>query len=434
MFNTLIKIAFITLLLAFGANSAKSISLLRDPDIERGLQELANPILKVAGINSRNFKIYVVNSPSLNAFVIDNNHIFIHSGLLLKLNSASQVQAVIAHEAAHIANGHITRRIAAAKKTKMTSTFGALVAIAAAAGGQSQAGFGIAMGTAASAKRILLAHSRNEESSADQSAIRYMNNATINSSAMIEVFKMFEQQVSTSLDNLAPYTRSHPLDRDRIRAIRTLVAKQSNHPINLKYQYWFSRIHAKLSSFIYDPEWTLNQLHSSNYLDLLKKAVASHRIGQAETAIKSINELLITHPNDPYFFELKGQILLENRRYSAAIIAYQTAAELEPKNALILGGYGRALLTHNNENSNKKALKVLKIARNLDNKDTNILRYLGAAFTRSGRQGEAILTVAERYALNGDVKNAILQAKRAEVMLPRGSSAWQSAQNIIYGP
>ena len=146
------------------------------------------------------------------------------------------------------------------------------------------------------------------------------------------------------------------------------------------------------------------------------------------------NELLITHPNDPYFFELKGQILLENHQYSTAIKAYQTAAELEPKNALILGGYGRALLTQNNENSNKKALKVLKIARDLDNKDTNILRYLGAAFTRTGQQGEAILTVAERYALNGDVKNAILQAKRAEVMLPRGSSAWQSAQNIIYGP
>ena len=62
------------------------------------------------------------------------------------------------------------------------------------------------------------------------------------------------------------------------------------------------------------------------------------------------------------------------------------------------------------------------------------MRYLGAAFTRSGRQGEAILTVAERYALNGDIKNAMLQAKRAEAMLPRGSSAWQSAQKIIYGP
>ena len=432
MLCTHLKVIFVTLLLLLSANSAASISLLRDPDIERSLRELAQPILKAAGIKSSTFQILVVNSPSLNAFVIDQNHIFIHSGLILKLSSAAQLQAVIAHEAAHITNGHITRRITNTRNAKITSTFGTLIAIAAAAGGQSTAGVGLALGTASSAGRILLAHTRNEESSADQSAIRYMQEAKLNSNAMIEIFKTFEQQVNLRIENQEPYARSHPLDRDRIRTATRLTAMLPNYVTNPENKYWFSRIYTKLSAFSYDPAWTLNQPKNNINLDLLRKAIANHRLGQSEKAINLISDLVALQPKDPYYWELKGQILLENRRYSAAIKAYQTATKLDPNNPLILGGYGKALLTKNSQINNIEALKILQKARNLDGKDAVILHHLGTAFSRSGQNGQAALAIAERYALQGDMKNAILQAKRANSILPRGSAAWQRAQDIIY--
>ena len=432
MLCTHLKIIFATLLLLLGANSAASISLLRDADIERGLQELAQPILKAAGIKNSTFQILVVNSPSLNAFVIDQNHIFIHSGLILKLSSAAQLQAVIAHEAAHITNGHIARRITNTRKAKITSTFGTLIAIAAAAGGQSTAGVGIALGTASSAGRILLAHTRDEESSADQSAIKYMQKAKLNSNAMTEVFKKFEQQVNLRVENQEPYARSHPLDRDRIRAATRLTAMLPNYVTNPDHKYWFLRIYTKLSAFSYAPAWALNQPTSNINFDLMRNAIANHRLGKSEKAINLISDLVALQPKDPYYWELKGQILLENRRYSAAIKAYQTATKLDPNNPLILGGYGKALLTKNSQINNIKALKILTKARNLDGKDAVILHHLGTAFSRSGQNGQAALTIAERYALQGDMKNAVLQAKRADSILPRGSAAWQRAQDIIY--
>ena len=433
MLYTRLKVVLATFLLLLGASSAKSISLLRDPDIENSLKELAQPILNAAGINSSDFQILVVDSATLNAFVIDQNHIFIHSGLIIKLSSAAQLQAVIAHEAAHIANGHIARRITNTRKAKITSTFGTLIAIAAAAGGQSTVGFGVALGTENSANRVLLAHTRNEESSADQSAVQYMSEVNINSNAIIEVFKIFEQQVNLSLKRQDPYTRSHPLDRDRINALTRLTSTQPKHSISPENKYFFSRLHTKLAAFSNEPGWGLNKKTSNQHLDLMQKAISNHRLGKVQEAINLIGDLVNLNPKDPYYRELQGQILLENRRYSAAIDGYRSATKLAPNNPLILGGYGRALLTQNNQINTIEALKVLKIAQNLDSKDANILYHLGRAFSRLGKIGEAALATAQRYALQGDIKNAILQAKRAEAILPRGSATWQTTQDIIYG-
>jgi predicted Zn-dependent protease len=122
---------------------------------------------------------------------------------------------------------------------------------------------------------------------------------------------------------------------------------------------------------------------------------------------------------------------LESREFSAATKAYARAAQLAPNNALILGGYGRSLLAQNTKNSNAQALKILQKARNLDNRDARILRDIGTAFARSGQQGQAVLAIAERYALQGNMENAAIQAKRADDLLPRGSAAWQRAQDIL---
>ena len=107
MSNTRLKAILVAIVLTVNATMAQSVGLLRDPDIEHGLQKLANPILRAAGLNIGAVKVFIVNDMSLNAFVIDHNHIFIHAGLVLKLQNADQLQSVIAHEAAHIANGHI---------------------------------------------------------------------------------------------------------------------------------------------------------------------------------------------------------------------------------------------------------------------------------------------------------------------------------------
>jgi predicted Zn-dependent protease len=431
MFKNYLKAIFLAIFCALNASAAQSISLLRDPDIEHGLQQLADPILRAASLNSESVKVWIINDMSLNAFVIDHKHIFLHAGLVLQLKSAAQLQSVIAHEAAHISNGHISRRLANARRAKMATSFGVLVGAAAVAAGHTDAGLGLALGATGSVNRVLLAHNRIEESAADQSAVRFMELAKVDPTAMAEVFKLFIGQSTLSEDYQDPYTRSHPLNQDRIRTIHAYAANATPHRPDAKQAYWFSRIQGKLSGFLRAPQWTIRRATGSSDVNRMRRAIAEHRSGRSSTAQQTIAQLVTDHPNDAFYRELQGQILSESLEFSAATKAYASAAKLAPSNALILGGYGRSLLAQNTKSSNAQALKILQKARNLDSRDARILRDIGTAYARNGQQGRAFLAIAERYALQGDMQNAAIQAKRAEDLLPRGSAARQKAQDIL---
>jgi len=431
MFKNYLKAIFLAIFCALNASAAQSISLLRDPDIEHGLQQLADPILRAASLNSESVKVWIINDMSLNAFVIDHKHIFLHAGLVLQLKSAAQLQSVIAHEAAHISNGHISRRLANARRAKMATSFGVLVGAAAVAAGHTDAGLGLALGATGSVNRVLLAHNRIEESAADQSAVRFMELAKVDPTAMAEVFKLFIGQSTLSEDYQDPYTRSHPLNQDRIRTIHAYAANATPHRPDAKQAYWFSRIQGKLSGFLRAPQWTIRRATGSSDVNRMRRAIAEHRSGRSSTAQQTIAQLVTDHPNDAFYRELQGQILSESLEFSAATKAYASAAKLAPSNALILGGYGRSLLAQNTKSSNAQALKILQKARNLESRDARILRDIGTAYARNGQQGRAFLAIAERYALQGDMQNAAIQAKRAEDLLPRGSAARQKAQDIL---
>jgi len=431
MFKNYLKAIFLAIFCALNASAAQSISLLRDPDIEHGLQQLADPILRAASLNSESVKVWIINDMSLNAFVIDHKHIFLHAGLVLQLKSAAQLQSVIAHEAAHISNGHISRRLANARRAKMATSFGVLVGAAAVAAGHTDAGLGLALGATGSVNRVLLAHNRIEESAADQSAVRFMELAKVDPTAMAEVFKLFIGQSTLSEDYQDPYTRSHPLNQDRIRTIHAYAANATPHRPDAKQAYWFSRIQGKLSGFLRAPQWTIRRATGSSDVNRMRRAIAEHRSGRSSTAQQTIAQLVTDHPNDAFYRELQGQILLESLEFSAATKAYASAPKLAGSNALILGGYGRSLLAQNTKSSNAQALKILQKARNLDSRDARILRDIGTAYARNGQQGRAFLAIAERYALQGDMQNAAIQAKRAEDLLPRGSAARQKAQDIL---
>ncbi|MCT4553620.1 MAG: M48 family metalloprotease [Pelagimonas sp.] len=419
----------VTLLIA-AAPARANITLLRDADIEYGLRKLAAPVLTAAGLSPNQIRIILIDDPSLNAFVADHRHIFIHSGLIMKLENAAQLQAVIAHEAAHIAGGHIARRLSNLRTARTASGLGMILAAAAgAASGNGQVAGGIALGTSSSAARLFLSHTRAEESAADISSVRYLIRAGIDPRGALEVQDLFRGQEALAVQRQDPYTRSHPLSRDRLRALRGLVGKQKADP-DPQAAYWYARMKGKLTAFKRAPSWTLRRAKDSPTEDiaLMREAAAHHRQSQTDKALKAINTALAQRPKDPFLLELKGQIQLESRRFAAAVQTYRSAANMAPREPLILAGYGRALLA---QGQFSQALKVLEQARARDFSDARLLRDLAVAYARTKRPGMASLVTAERYALTGRLKDAELHAKRAAGQLPRGSGPWQRAQDVL---
>ena len=409
-------------------------TLIRDAEIEYSLRELARPILNAAGLSPDRVQILVLKDDDLNAFIVDTRHIFINSGLIRRMDNAAMLQAVIAHEAAHIANGHITRRFANMRSARTAAGLGALLSAAVAASGNSRAAAGVLAGSIGSSQRVLFSHTRSEENSADQSGARFMSQAGVDPQAMVEVLEIFRGQEALSTSRQDPYARTHPLSRDRLRAARGYAAAYApQRAPDEGTEYWFQRARGKLEAFIGNPQRTLRRLRraDASSLVLMQRAVAYHRIPDAAKAVQTVNALVGARPNDPYAHELRGQILFESRQFGAAVNAYAQAVNLSPNQPLILAGYGRALLALDTGDGNRRALQVLERARSRDPQQPRMLRDLAVAYAKNGNNGMASLATAERYALLGRMDDAEVHATRASGLLPRGNPGWTRAQDVL---
>ncbi len=406
-------------------------SLIRDPDIEYGLRELAFPVLRAAGLNTNRVRILVVNDSTFNAFVIDYNAIYVNYGLILTVESPEMLQAVIAHEAAHIANGHLARRVENLRAAQRKAQLGTALALVAAAAGGGEAAAGIAAGTSAAALRSFLGHTRAEESSADRSAASYLRWAGISPSGMVALHRKFAGQELLSAANQDPYMRSHPTSRERLRAAEAFMDEFGDKAApSQNADYWFARIKGKLSAFLRSPTWTMRRSKEESAQDirLMREAAAHHQNRDLPKARAAIDGALSIRPDDPFYYELKGQILLENRRVQEAVAAYGQAVDMAPNDALILAGYGRALLA---QGQTKDALQVLEKARARDYRNLRLMQDLGVAYAKVGNNGMASAVTAEKFALQGRLADAGIHARRAVGQLPVGSPGWQRAQDVL---
>lgn len=411
---------------------ARTISLLRDADIEHSLGQLATPVLRAAGLNPNQVRILLVDDGALNAFVADTQHIFLHLGLVTRLETAAQLQAVIAHEAAHITGGHIGRRLGNIGSARTAAGLGMLLgATAAAISGDGRVGFALAAGTQNSAMRRFFAHTRAEEAAADITSVRVMAAAGIDPRAALAVQEVFIGQAALSSSRQDPYMRTHPSNRDRVRTLNALVVAYPEAPQDPAAGYWFARAKGKLSAFQRAPGWTLRRAEDAPTRDiaLMRQAVAHHRNADAARARAAIDAAIAARGGqDPYLLDLKGQILLEGRDIRGAVAAYEAAAAGAPRNPQILAGLGRAYLAAERP---RDALRTLEEARGRDPSDARMLRDLAVAYAQTGQPAMASLLAAERAALAGRWDDAELHAGRATDRLPTGSGPWQRAQDVL---
>ncbi|GGE26777.1 peptidase M48 [Primorskyibacter flagellatus] len=410
-------------------------SLIRDADIEHALGELASPILRAAGLSTSRVGVYVVNDNNMNAFVLDPTAIYIHSGMILRLTSAAELQSVIAHEAAHIANGHLVRRATNMQATKNVMMLGmALSAVAGVASGRGDVASGVAIGMTSSAQRVFFGHTRAEESAADQSGVRFMAVAGVDPQGAVKVMELFAGQEALPASRQDVYAQSHPLSRDRLRQLKVLATKYSKGPRpDPQADYWFDRAKGKLSAFIRNPKWTFQRLNDSPAPDVraMREAVAHHRQNQTKKALAAMDRARAARPGDPYYEELRGQILLESRNWGAAANAYAAAMKGDPRNPLIQAGYGHALLALGGADRTRQAIPYLERAVASDWRNSMALRDLGTAYAKSGNPGMGALVTADAHAMNGRTKEARILAKRAADLLPNGSAGWQRAQDVL---
>ena len=422
---------------ALTAANATAQSLIRDAEVERTISMMATPILKAAGYAPDSINILLLNDRTLNAFVFGGKNMILNTGLLTRVETPEALMGVIAHEMGHIAGGHLTRRQINAEALQGPLLVGAiLAAVAGAASGRGDIAVAGALGVQGAAQRSFLAYTRGEESAADQAGASYMEQAGLDPAASLDVLRIFRGQEVFAAGNVDPYARTHPLSGDRMQLLEDRVARSSakGGKASEDLHYWHARMRAKLAGFLSRPARTLSILETSenpnSEFNILTRAIAYHLLPSPRDALAEVNRLIELRPNDPYYYELKGQILFESGDAKAAVAPYRKASQLAPNEPLIRGSLGRALLALNDPAANAEALTALEDATRTDPGEIAVLRDLALAYARDGQEGKAALATAQRFAFQSSPKDTYRHATRALDLLPVGSPGWLKADDI----
>lgn len=431
-----IFLSFFLFLIFFHNINARNndFSLIRDSEIEDILKAYAKPILEAAHLDPKALRIFIINSKDINAFVAGGQNLFIHTGLIQKSKHPAELIGVMAHEIGHIAGGHLTRFDAEIDRASRTSLAGLLVGAAAALATKDPAGLAVGgMAGLGMAERGFLKFSRTQEASADQAAILFLERSGQSPQGLYDMFKTLNHQMAISASIQDPYLLSHPMTDERMRHIENACTHSPHRAKNLSPEIInaHKRLTAKLNGYLDSPNKNLrfykenDQSIESRYA----RAIAYYKKIETPKAISILDTLIKDYPEDPFFHELKGQILFESGKIQEALPCYQKALSLKPDASLIRIGLAQIELALPNP---KLPEIIAHLEKTLITEPENTLAWelLATAYGQNKDIGMAAYALAEKNMSMGALDDAMQQVLRAEKLIQQKHQIRQKLQDI----
>ncbi|WP_407181307.1 M48 family metalloprotease [Bradyrhizobium sp. STM 3562] len=428
---------------AFAQAENKGPPILRDTETEQLLREYTRPILRTAGLEKQNINVVIINDSAFNAFVADGRRIFVNYGAIVQSETPNQLIGVLAHETGHLAGGHLAklRQQLASAQTQMIIAMllgaGAIAAGAARGGnnGLADAGAAAVAGPQEMIRRSLLSYQRQQEENADRAGVKFLTATGQSAKGMYETFKRFTSDSLFSARGADPYLQSHPMPADRVAALEGLARsspywdKKDSPELQLRHDM----VRAKISAFMERPDTVYRRypLSNTSLPARYARAIATYLHGDLRSALAQIDGLIQVQPNNPYFYELRGQALLEGGKPAEAIAPLRRAVQLSNNAPLIEMLLGQALVATDNKAYTDEAISILRSAVARESEAPLGYTQLAMAYGRKGDYAEADLASAQAAYLRGDNKTARELASRAKTRFAVGTPGWVRADDIV---
>jgi predicted Zn-dependent protease len=449
--KTTLKLTALTMAVALAASPMlaeaqenKGPPVLRDTETEQLLREYTRPILRAAGLEKQNIQMVIINQSVFNAFVADGRRIFVNYGAILQSETPNQIIGVMAHETGHLAGGHLAkmREQMAAAQTQMIIAMllgaGAMVAGAKSGGsnnGLTNAGAAMFSAPGEVIRRNLLSYVRQQEENADKAGVKFLNATGQSSRGMYETFKRFTDESLFAARGSDPYVQSHPMPAQRVAALEELARsspywdKKDDPALQLRHDM----ARAKISAFMERQETVYRRYPMSNTSLPARyaHAITTYLHGDLRSALSQIDALIQQQPNNPYFYEVRGQALLEGGKPQEAIAPLRKAVALSNNSPLIEMMLGQALVATGNNAYTDEAINILRAAVARETEAPIGYTQLAMAYGRKGDYAQADLASAQAAYLRGDNKTARDLASRAKTRFAIGTPGWVKADDIV---
>ncbi len=429
--------------MAAPAQENKGPPILRDTESEQLLREYTRPILRAAGLEKQNIQMVIINESVFNAFVADGRRIFVNYGAIMQSETPNQIIGVLAHETGHLAGGHLSkmREQLAQAQTQMIIAMllgvGALVA-GSRGGGQSglaNAGAAAVAGPQEMIRRNLISYVRQQEENADKAGVKFLNATGQSAKGMYETFKRFTNDSLFAAHGADPYVQSHPMPAERVAALEELARsspywdKKDDPALQMRHDM----VRAKISAFMerQDTVYRRYPMSNTSLPARYAHAITTYLHGDLHSAIAQIDGLIQLQPANPYFYELRGQALLEGGKPTEAIAPLRKAVQLSNNAPLIEMMLGQALVATDNKAYADEAISILRAAVARETEAPLGYSQLAMAYGRKGNYAEADLASAQAAYLRGDNKTARDLASRAKTRFAIGTPGWVKADDIV---
>ena len=434
-------VAFAAVLPAYAAAPDAGPNIIRDAEIEGLMRLYTRPVFLAAGLNPHAVRVYLIEDSGINAFVAGGQRIFINTGTLMQAKTPNEIIGVLAHETGHIAGGHLARLGIALDRASATAIVGMLMGAAAMVGGAAsgnanaaQAGSGIMIGSQSLAQRSMLSYQRAMEASADQAALKFLTSTHQSAKGMLRLFNKLASESIATVRNVDPYLLSHPMPFDRINNLEEAARKSPywDAADSPKLVLRHALMQAKLSGFL-EPASAVFQKYPASDNSLpsrYARAIAMFRKGDTQNAVPIIESLTRDLPQDPYFWELLGQALLEGGQPAKAVAPLRQAVRMLP-NGLLQILLAQALIGTETREANAEALKMLRLAQRSEGDTPELFKLQGMAYGQTGDIARAELATAEYAWATGDKKLTLDKAMSAKEKLPQNTPEWTRANDLL---
>ena len=422
-----------------GAGAARAQELpegtmLSDTEIGMTLAAFGRPIFTAGGLDPNQIQLHMIVDDSINAFATRGNNMFLNTGLLLKSHNSNEVIGVMAHEAGHIAAGHtiVTAQDVAGPNT--ISLLSTLLGIAAGvATGKPDLGMAIMMGGQRAAIGQYLTFSRGVEAQADQFALKALQGSHQSAKGLYDFFDRLQGEEALYISHPDPYVSNHPITRDRMNAVQTSMESSpyTSQPPDPELERQYRRMVAKLYAFLKPQVATLQKYpeKDTSVEGRYARVIAYYRRSQFDKALPLVDGLIAEVPKDPFFWQIKGDMLLSRSQTEPAIEAYREALKVLPNATEIIVAMAHAMIESRQDHA-AEAQTALKHALVVDPENPEAWDLLATSYNRDNNPGLSAYAAAERAILTGQFGDVARYSNEAEKLLEKGTPTWYRLQDI----
>ena len=422
------------LMLGMPAMAASQIS---DTETERMLGALIAPLAVAADIPDGRMKIHIINDDDFNAFVMGGEDVYIYTGLLKQIKTPDALQAVVAHEMGHMIGGHMAqmrdRMAAEMKRTMLIQALGVGLMVA---GGNPTLGAGVLAGSSGIAQQSLLAFSRDEERIADNMGVDLMVRAKQNPNGFITVLEQMQDLTGVMESKINPNRINHPLTRERLNNVQARINEiapdfKPNKKQTTERVTEYELVRAKLVGYLDTPSRVRELYPYTDKSDaaIYARAIANMQAGNLDGARMGVQTLISRKPDNPYFWELMGDIEYQFGHYDDSVKSYEKSLELADDAPQIQTALALVLVERNKPGDAGRAIDLGKRALLTD--AAPLTYWVLARAYGNTDPGRSAWAMAEYYALINKPGEAKKHAQRAQKELNKNAPEYIKAGDII---